>query len=160
MFLGQNVKIEENPTALIEAGFEVSKVLVQHGIDISAPAFTIRWGQIASVVGEVFSNEGLPIDRVDPQVIIDLVGEIQNLFLSQDVLCWDKRIKDYVRESPAFLDLVGQDMFNLNREGVNAGPVDFDKDDPMDGDEQSALASAGMGTDEDYGAFDPDPLDE
>ena len=34
-----------------------------------------------------------------------------------------------------------------------AGP---DRDDPMDGDAASALASAGMGTDEDYGCFGGD----
>jgi hypothetical protein len=31
-----------------------------------------------------------------------------------------------------------------------------DYDDPMDGDEGSALASAGWGTDEDYGSYDND----
>ena len=31
-----------------------------------------------------------------------------------------------------------------------------DYDDPMDGDEASALASAGWGTDEDYGSYDND----
>lgn len=33
---------------------------------------------------------------------------------------------------------------------------DFDYDDPMDGDHESALASAGFGTDEDYGYYGGD----
>jgi len=35
-------------------------------------------------------------------------------------------------------------------------PAEPDRDDPMDGDPASALASAGMGTDEDYGSFSDD----
>ena len=33
---------------------------------------------------------------------------------------------------------------------------DYDYDDPMDGDHESALASCGFGTDEDYGYFGGD----
>lgn len=33
---------------------------------------------------------------------------------------------------------------------------DYDYDDPMDGDHESALASAGMGVDEDYGYYGGD----
>lgn len=154
--LQQNVKTEEKAPAYIEAGFEVSKVLAHHGVDVSAPAFSIRWGQIAMVVGEVFENEGLPIDRLDPQVVIDLVGEIQGLFLSHDVLYWDKVVKEYVRESPAYLALIGQDLFN-SATNLSTEDDSLGDDVPMDGDEQSALASAGMGTDEDYFAFKADP---
>jgi len=35
-----------------------------------------------------------------------------------------------------------------------ATPPEPDRGDPMDGDHESALASAGFGTDEDYGCFD------
>ena len=154
--LGQHVKIQDKPDAYLEAGYEVSKVLAHHGVDVSAPAFSIRWGQIAMVIGELFANEGLPIDRLDPQVVIDLVGEIQNLLLSHDVLFWDKVVKDYVRNSPAYLDLIGKDMFRLSAEKASCDDGFLSNDVPMDGDEQSALASAGMGTDEDYSVFESD----
>lgn len=152
--LGQKVRTQDKPDDYLEAGYEVSKVLAHHGVDVSAPAFSIRWGQIAMVIGELFANEGLPIDRLDPQVVIDLVGEIQNLLLSHDVLFWDKAVKDYVRNSPAYLDLIGKDLFRLNAEKASYDDGFLDNDVPMDGDEQSALASAGMGTDEDYGVFE------
>ena len=35
----------------------------------------------------------------------------------------------------------------------------YDEDDSMDGDHESALASAGWGTDEDYGCYDDDAGD-
>ena len=38
-------------------------------------------------------------------------------------------------------------------EGLSMIPDDADYDDSMDGDHESALASAGWGTDEDYGYF-------
>jgi hypothetical protein len=38
-------------------------------------------------------------------------------------------------------------------------PEDEDCDDPMDGDHESALASAGLGTDEDYGGAEDQFLD-
>jgi hypothetical protein len=154
--LQQIVKTDEKPPAFVEAGFEVSKVLAHHGVDISAPAFSIRWGQIAMVVGEVFANEGLPIDRLDPQVVIDLVEEIQDLFLSHDVLLWDTVVKEYVRNSPLHLALIGQDLFNAASK-LSIEDDSLGNDVPLDGDEQSALASAGMGTDEDYFVFEADP---
>lgn len=36
---------------------------------------------------------------------------------------------------------------------------DFDYDDSMDGDHESGLASAGWGTDEDYGLYEDDPYE-
>ncbi len=41
-------------------------------------------------------------------------------------------------------------------EEAAAEPPELDRHDPMDGDAESALASAGFGTDEDYGYFGPD----
>ncbi len=38
--------------------------------------------------------------------------------------------------------------------------LDRNPEDSMDGDHESALSSAGFGTDEDYGSFGPDEQDE
>lgn len=57
-----------------------------------------------------------------------------------------------VHEDDAYeMDGPGYDDEDL---GDEDGDEDEDFDDSMDGDHESALASAGFGTDEDYGSFD------
>ena len=52
------------------------------------------------------------------------------------------------------LRLLNDEIDTLEDEDDDEGDLDYD--DPMDGDHASALASAGMGTDEDYGCFGGD----
>ena len=99
-------------------------------------------GQIYSISTEdveAFLNERPPLaamlDGLDPEVlasaIFDAIGEIGIIEL----------VEDAIRETILVSAI------------QPAGP---DRDDPMDGDAASALASAGMGTDEDYGCFGVD----
>jgi len=61
-------------------------------------------------------------------------------------------------EYDAFLEAV-DDTPDLDEEDVEWGVDDGTFDDSMDGDHDSAMASAGWGTDEDYGHFGPDDWD-
>ena len=99
-------------------------------------------GQIYSISTEdveAFLNErptlAAMLDGLDPEVlasaIFDAIGEIGIIEL----------VEDAIRETILVSAI------------QPAGP---DRDDPMDGDAASALASAGMGTDEDYGRFGGD----
>ena len=99
-------------------------------------------GQIYSISTEdveAFLNErptlAAMLDGLDPEVlasaIFDAIGEIGIIEL----------VEDAIRETILVSAI------------QPAGP---DRDDPMDGDAASALASAGMGTDEDYGCFGGD----
>ena len=99
-------------------------------------------GQIYSISTEdveAFLNErpalAAMLDGLDPEVlasaIFDAIGEIGIIEL----------VEDAIRETILVSAI------------QPAGP---DRDDPMDGDAASALASAGMGTDEDYGCFGDD----
>jgi len=49
----------------------------------------------------------------------------------------------------------GEDAIEQMREQEDAYPDDYLPGEDMDGDHQSALASAGFGTDEDYGYYGP-----
>ena len=133
---------------VLETGLEVSKILAQNGFEMSKPCFHITWGQVAEQIGDVFAEHGLPLDRIDEDVVINMAMDIQDLYNGQDILAWDKVIRDYVTGSPEFNALVDPECF--------ADPED---DCPLDGDAQSALASCGWGMDEDYGCFDADPFD-
>lgn len=59
----------------MEAGFEVSKILVQAGYILDTPAFSITWGQIAEEVANTLADHGLPMDRLEEEKILNLVGE-------------------------------------------------------------------------------------
>ena len=56
--------------------------------------------------------------------------------------------------SLGLLELVEEHAIRETIQNMNGRSTECDRDDPMDGDQASALASAGWGTDEDYGCFD------
>ena len=78
--------------------------------------------------------------------MVNLVEAIKEALTSKDVLSWDSVVRDITTESSEVVPFLPDTNFDLN-------------DCPLDGDAQSALASAGMGTDEDYGLFDSDPFE-
>lgn len=99
----------------------------------------------------------------DPSVgIADHVFEVQHLdfdltcFAEEDV---EGAVKDLREKLEALGKCVGEGPVSVFLE-----PYDNEVDDPeeyddsMDGDHESALASAGFGTDEDYGGYD-EPYD-
>jgi len=136
---------EPKDTNVLETGFEVSKILAQNGFEMSKTCFIITWGKVAEQIGDVFAEHGLPLDRIDEEVVVNMAMDIQDLYNGQNVLNWDQVIRTYVIESPEFNALVNPEYFDA--------PED---DCPLDGDAQSALASCGWGTDEDYGHYDED----
>ena len=102
-------------------------------------------GQICPIATEevrVFLNEcpdvGTKLEGLDPEVLAwaieEAIGELGILELVQ----------------PAIVRTI---------EGAASEPPELDPGDQMDGDTESALASAGIGTDEDYGRFSPDEGD-
>mgnify|MGYP001250003252 FL=1 len=72
----------------LETGFEVSKILAQAGYGMEAPAFVITWGQVAEVLAHTLADYGLPPDRLDESLIIDLVQDAQKALENDDVLSW------------------------------------------------------------------------
>ncbi len=59
-------------------------------------------------------------------------------------------VETAIEDDPSFFD----DADGVPGEDVDPSERDYQYDDSMDGDTASALASAGWGTDEDYGAFE------
>lgn len=123
------------------AGFEVSKILAHNGIDMEKPAvLSISYGQIAEEIGNTLADQGLPPDRLSDENVLTLVQQIKENLGSEGILSWQSVVRDLTASNLEVLDLVsvdGNEIFT----------------DAMDGDESSALASAGFGMDEDYGCF-------
>jgi hypothetical protein len=125
----------------LEAGFEVSKILAQNGFDMTKPAISISYGQIAEEVGNTLAGYGLTADRLSDEDVLNLVQKIQEYLGSEDILSWPQVVRDITANTQEVMDLISVDDTKVGN------------DCPMDGDEGSALASAGFGTDEDYGEF-------
>ncbi|MBI9045405.1 MAG: hypothetical protein JEZ06_13020 [Anaerolineaceae bacterium] len=81
-----------------EAGFEVSRILVQAGYDMDKSAFSITWGQIAEEVAHTLADHGIPMDRLEEDKILDLVVESADVMKNEDVLFWRNVIRDIVVE--------------------------------------------------------------
>jgi len=145
---------------VLEAGHEVSKILAHNGFVTKLPAFRISWAQIAEQIGDVCADHGLPPDRIDEKVIVDLALEVQDLLNSQNVLFWEKAIRDFVKESPSFLALTtgNGDLFGeLPDEEIHKGISLYDLDammaeQPNPEDELLELNAECM-----LGQFDDDP---
>ncbi len=73
--------------------------------------------------------------------------------LDPEVLAW--AITDAIGEL-GILELVRSAIFQTIEIAASGGPQERDPGEPLDGDANSALTSAGFGTDEDYGRFGPD----
>ena len=81
----------------------------------------------------------------------DLVALLENLDTDEVAM----EIFDAIG-SLGLLELVEEHAIRETIQDMNGWSAECDRDDPMDGDHASALASAGWGTDEDYGCFDCD----
>jgi hypothetical protein len=98
----------------MEAGFEVSKILVQAGYDMEKPAFSITWGQIAEEVAHTLADHGLPVDRLEENSVMDLIVGVVDELQKDHVLLWRDSVCAYLSECPTILDLmcpsnIGQD---------------------------------------------------
>lgn len=85
------------------------------------------------------------MDRTD-----ELMGKIETLKGEQllEIISWMMSLMA-MEEQELVLGQIDGVVANLNGEGDEQ----YEFDDSMDGDHASALASAGFGTDEDYGFF-------
>jgi hypothetical protein len=91
----------------LEAGFEVSKILAQIGYQMDAPAFVITWGQVAEVLAHTLTDYGLTPDRLDENLLLDLVQGAQNALKNEDVLSWRDVMRANTTSDPriaAFLE--------------------------------------------------------
>lgn len=91
------------------------------------------------------------------QVIVSNVGTVYSGDMHRDAV---KTYQDYKKQSESMLGRAGGESVTLMEDGepiLEHEGVMHKQDEPqddMDGDHASALASAGMGTDEDYGGTD------
>lgn len=87
----------------LETGFEVSKILAQAGYGMEAPAFVITWGQVAEVLAHTLADYGLPPDRLDESLIIDLVQDAQKALENDDVLSWRDILRANATSNPGIM---------------------------------------------------------
>jgi hypothetical protein len=87
----------------METGFEVSKNLAQAGFSMDQPAFSISWGQIAEEIAHTLADYGLPPDRLDEELLIDLAQGIQKVLQNDDVLFWRNSVRTFVSEHPTLM---------------------------------------------------------
>jgi hypothetical protein len=87
----------------METGFEVSKNLAQAGFSLDQPAFSITWGQIAEEIAHTLTDYGLPPDRLDEELLIDLAQGIQKVLQNDDVLSWRNSVRTLVSEHPILM---------------------------------------------------------
>jgi hypothetical protein len=87
----------------METGFEVSKNLAQAGFSLDQPAFSITWGQIAEEIAHTLTDYGLPPDRLDEELLIDLAQGIQKVLQNDDVLSWRNSVRTLVAEHPILM---------------------------------------------------------
>ena len=90
----------------METGFEVSKILVQAGIPMDKPAFSITWGQIAEEIAHTLVDYGLPLDRLKEDFLTDLAQGVQKVLQNDDVLFWRDSIRTLTVEHPALTDFL------------------------------------------------------
>ena len=87
----------------LETGFEVSKILAQAGYGMEAPALVITWGQVAEVLAHTLADYGLPPDRLDESLIIDLVQDAQKALENDDVLSWRDILRANATSNPGIM---------------------------------------------------------
>ncbi len=87
----------------METGFEVSKNLAQAGFSMDQPAFSITWGQISEEIAHTLADYGLPPDRLDIELLIDLAQGIQKVLQNEDVLFWRNSVRTIVSEHPTLM---------------------------------------------------------
>ena len=86
-----------------ETGFEVSKNLAQAGFSMDQPAFSITWGQIAEEIARTLADYGLPPDRLDEELLIELAQGVQKILQNDDVLFWRSSVRTFVSEHPTLM---------------------------------------------------------
>lgn len=90
----------------METGAEVSKLLAQSGFSMDQPAFSITWGQISEEIAHTLADFGLPPDRLDEEILVDLAQGIQKVLQNDDVLFWRNSVHTYVSEHPALMSFL------------------------------------------------------
>ena len=84
----------------LESSFEVSKILAHAGFSMEKPAFSITWGQIAEEIAHTLADHGLPPDRFEEDLLIDMAQGIRKVFQNDDVLFWRTCIRAYTSDQP------------------------------------------------------------
>jgi hypothetical protein len=90
----------------LEAGFEVSKILAHAGYRMEAPAFVITWGQLAQALARTLADHGLPPDRLDETMLLDLVQGARKALENDDDLSWRDILRLYTTSDPGIMALL------------------------------------------------------
>jgi hypothetical protein len=90
----------------LEAGFEVSKILVHAGYRMEAPAFMITWGQLAETLAQTLADHGLSPDRLDENLLLDLAHTAQQALANEDVLSWRDIVRMETKSTPGIAALL------------------------------------------------------
>jgi hypothetical protein len=90
----------------LEAGFEVSKILAHAGYRMEAPAFVITWGQLAQALARTLADHGLPPDRLDETMLLDLVQGARKALENDDALSWREIVRLSAASSPELQSMV------------------------------------------------------
>jgi hypothetical protein len=90
----------------METSTELFRRLLQAGYSLEAPACVITWGQVGAVLAETLVDHGLPPDRLDDTLLLELIQSVQQIDLS----CWNEWMRSQISAAPglvALLDLTG-----------------------------------------------------
>ena len=86
----------------VETSTELFRRLLQAGYSLEAPACVITWGQIATVLAETLVDHGLPPDRLDDALLLELVQSVQQIDLS----CWNEWMRSQISAAPGLVALL------------------------------------------------------
>ena len=85
-----------------ETSTELFRRLLQAGYPLEAPACVITWGQIAAVLAETLVDHGLPPDRLDDALLLELIQSVQQVDLSG----WNKWMRSQISAAPGLVALL------------------------------------------------------
>ena len=86
----------------METSTELFRRLLRAGYPLEAPACVITWGQIGAVLAETLVDHGLPPDRLDDALLLELVQSVQQIDLS----CWNEWIRSMITTAPGLVALL------------------------------------------------------
>jgi hypothetical protein len=84
----------------LESGIEVSKIFVHAGFPMDKPAFSITWRQIAEEIAHNLADYGLPPDRFEEDLLIDLAQGVQKVLHNDEALFWRNSIRTLTADHP------------------------------------------------------------
>jgi hypothetical protein len=91
---------------VLENGFEISKILAHAGYRMDQPAFTLTWGRLADTVATCLSENGLSVDRLPENLVLELVTELQSALVRDEILELSTLVGQYITAQPEIEELL------------------------------------------------------